>query len=91
MSNPRNDLVSRVAFDLGLNKTAAKRVINTVIGNIKELAFSEGSVTVRDFGKFAVRHRAARVVKSGVLSTPVNVPARKALTFTCSKKLVCQE
>ena len=41
-----------------------------------------------DAGRVYVGKRAARTVKSGVLAHAVQVPARTALVFTCSKNLV---
>lgn len=86
----RSDLISRIAQDLGLTKVEAKRTVASVLDNIKELAEGEG-LTIRDFGTFKVRHRAPRVVSTGATTGSVNVPARRALAFRCSKSLVVAE
>ena len=84
----RQDLIDHVASDLGLSKTAAKATVESVIAGIEQLAFARGSLSIREFGKFSARKRAARTVKSGVLAHAVTVPERTALVFTCSKNLV---
>lgn len=90
MSNSasRADLVDHVASELNLSKVAAKNTVNTVLKGIEALTFAHGSLTIRDFGKFSARKRAARTVKSGVMAHSVSVPERTALAFTCSKNLV---
>ena len=84
----RQDLIDLVAEDLGISKTAAKTSVLAVLYGIEQLAFARGSVSIREFGKFSARKRAARTVKSGVLAHAVTVPERTALVFTCSKNLV---
>ena len=86
-SASRTDLIQAVANDLNMTKAQAKLTVDSVIENIKGFAENTG-ITIRDFGKFEVRTRAARTVKSGVTgSRPVQVPSREALVFRCSKAL----
>ena len=84
----RQDLIDYVASDLGLSKTAAKATVESVIAGIEQITFERGSLSIREFGKFTARKRAPRTVMSGVLAHAVQVPARTALVFTCSKNLV---
>lgn len=88
MTASRKDLIEHYALTQGCSKSAAKEAVNAVLYGIEQLSFERGSLTIREFGKFYSKRRAARLVSNPMSGAEgVLVPERTALSFSCSKSL----
>lgn len=82
----RSDLIDYLASEHDLPKTKATSYVDTVLKGI--VALAETGLTIREFGRFDIRQRAARVNKSGFGGVPTAIPARRALAFSAAPGLV---
>ena len=85
------DLVAEVASVTGLTKTAAKEAVEATLAGISKLTFDKGHLTLRGFGKFRARQYKARTINPGIVSNPINVPARTVLTYSANPDQVRAE
>ena len=83
MSKSKQDLIDLVADDVGLNKTAAKAAVESVLAGISALA--EDKLVIVGYGTFQVKDVAAREARNPVTGEKVQVPAKTKLTFKQAK------
>ena len=83
-----NPLIDRVAQNAGITKKLARQVIEEVFAGIVHCANMDGKITIREFGRFEIRQRKARINRTPIQGDPRNIPARRTLTFHCSPTLV---
>jgi nucleoid DNA-binding protein len=83
----KSDLVDQVFVSCG--GTVTKKVVDEIIGgafNQMKKAFKQGEeIRLSDFGIFKVVQKKARVGRNPQTNEPVNIPAKKAVTFKASK------
>jgi DNA-binding protein HU-beta len=83
----KRDLVLELAQARGMGPREARLFVDTFLRTI-ERALTEGqSVTLRSFGRFEVRPRAGRLLKTPRTRTEVRLPARLAPVFHCAPAL----
>ena len=77
-------LTTAVQAELGCTKAEAEKAITAVLGNIKALS-TDSKVTIREFGIFSMKDKAARVARNPMTGASINVPAKTVFTFKASK------
>lgn len=82
-----NPLIDRVARNTGITKKLAHLVIEEVFSSIVHLAHTEGKLTIREFGRFEIKRRKARINRTPIQGESSHIPAREMLTFYCSPAL----
>ena len=90
MSKPTaniQDLIALVAEQTGLTKQQTKEVIHATLQGIVQLATDRNTLTLREFGRFEMRHRRARINSKPIQGKPSVIPAREMLYFVPSKLL----
>ena len=81
------DLIEHVAIAAGVEKSAAKRAVEAVIGGIIEAAKKGEEVTLPGFGKFKVRDSAARQGRNPGTGATIKIAASRKLGFTAAKQV----
>lgn len=84
----KKELTAQVAGRTGLTNVVSLKAIDALFGIIQESLEKGELTTIHGFGTFSVVNRAARVGVSPVTKEKINIPARKAVKFTASKKIV---
>lgn len=84
------DLIAYVAEKGDITKAEAKRIIHLTLGGINQLVNDKDKLTLREFGRFELRYRKARINSKPIQGEPTTIPARELLHFTPSK-LLAQE
>jgi len=90
MSKPTaniQDLIALVSEQTGLTKQQSKEVIHATLHGIVQLSTDRNTLTLREFGRFEMRHRKARINSKPIQGQPTVIPARELLHFTPSKLL----
>lgn len=82
----KDELVAAAAMAAGFRKGDAARLIDTVLAEIAGLVAAGDSVTLRGFGTFEPRPRAARAGRNPRTGEEIVIPARVALGFRPSKR-----
>ena len=83
----KQDLIAKVAKDLGGTKTAAALAIESVIDGITKALRKGDSVTFVGFGTFKTSNRKARTARNPQTGAEVKIPKRRAVRFIAGKAL----
>ncbi|AMK10882.1 HU family DNA-binding protein [Pseudodesulfovibrio indicus] len=81
------ELIAKVAQVSDLTKAHAERVVEAILGTIKEGLSGGDKVTLRGFGTFKVEQRAARVGRNPKIGTEITIPAKNVVKFKPSTEL----
>lgn len=82
----KGDLAQRAADSMAdITQAQVRRVIDAVFAQIAASAEAGHQVRVTGFGTFAVKDRAARTSRNPQTGQPIEVPAKRVLTFRPSK------
>lgn len=77
-----SDLALKVADQANVSKAQAKAIVDQVFAAIGEAATTGNEVSIPGFGKFKVKHSAARQGRNPRTGDPMDIAASKKLTFT---------
>ena len=81
------DIAGVVAADQGLDKAAAKRVIDATLKAITDAAVKGEEVSLPGFGKFKVQDRPAREGRNPATGATLTIAASRKVSFTPAKAL----
>jgi len=83
----KDDLISKVADDVGISKTDAAKSVDSVISNITNSLKSGKDVRLVGFGTFLVVNRAATTGRNPRTGESIQIPAKKVPKFRAGKAL----
>ncbi len=81
------ELVEEVSGEVGLSKRETQKVIDAIIGTIKDTLATGEKVTLVGFGTFGVRQRMARTGRNPQTGAALQIPAKKVPRFAPGKTL----
>lgn len=81
------DIAGVVAAEQGIDKAAAKRVIDATLAAITAAAKKGEEVSLPGFGKFKVANRPAREGRNPATGATLTIAASKKVSFTPAKAL----
>ena len=81
------DIAGIVAAEQGIDKAAAKRVIDSTLKAITDAAKKGEEVSLPGFGKFKVADRPAREGRNPATGATLTIAASKKVSFTAAKAL----
>ncbi len=81
------ELVEEVSGEVGLSKREAQKVIDAIIGTIRDTLAAGEKVTLVGFGTFGVRQRMARTGRNPQSGAALQIPAKKVAKFLPGKTL----
>ncbi len=83
----KDDLVRKLATDVGINLQQAKEALSSVLNSIT-LSLEEGEkISFVGFGSFSVKDRPARSGRNPKTNEPMEIPAKKVPVFKAGKNL----
>lgn len=77
----KNDIALKIAKEMDIHQTEAKRIVQQVLDGIIDILVSEGRFELRNFGVFEVHTRKARKARNPRTGVEVMVPEFKTVTF----------
>jgi DNA-binding protein HU-beta len=83
----RADLVEKIAVGTKLSKSNATRVLDMIVGTIKESLRKGQKVTLVGFGTFSVSNRKARTGRNPRTGEAIKIPTINSLKFTAAQGL----
>ena len=83
----RIELVGALARRTGMTKVDTEVVTDTLFQIITDAMATGDKVRSDNFGTFEVKNRAPRVGRNPRANVPVNIPARRAPSFSAHKTL----
>lgn len=81
------ELVEEVSGEVGLSKRETQKVIDAIIGTIRDTLAAGEKVTLVGFGTFGVRQRMARTGRNPQTGATIQIPAKKVPKFLPGKTL----
>jgi len=85
MSMTKAELVDQVATTVALSKSQTEAVLTQCLQAIMDALQAGESVELRGFGRFQLRHRAARAGWNPRTGETLPIPAKAVPTFTAGK------
>ena len=83
----KQELIAKVAVDIGGTKSAASQAIESVIDGITNALKKGDTVTFVGFGTFKTSNRKARTARNPQTGAMIKIPKRKAVRFVAGKAL----
>jgi DNA-binding protein HU-beta len=83
----KQELIEKVAKDIGGTKSAAAQAVDSVIDGITKALKKGDSVTFVGFGTFRTSNRKARTARNPQTGAEIKIPKRKAVRFIAGKAL----
>lgn len=83
----KQELIAKVARDIGGTKSAAAQAVDSVIDGITKALKKGDTVTFVGFGTFRTANRKARVTRNPQTGAEIKIPKRKAVRFIAGKAL----
>ena len=83
----KKDLVEKFAAEFDITKKDANQQVDFIFDSIIKELVAGNSVSIKDLGKFEIKHRDARIAINPATLEKVEVPAKNTVTFRASAKL----
>jgi len=84
----REEFIALFVEKAGLGtKAEAAKAVDDILGLIQEGLVSDGTVFIRNFGKFSVRARRARKGRDPRTGASIDIPAGKTIKFSSGREL----
>lgn len=83
----KSHLIAHVARELQTSKLRAARLVDTVLGGIRQGLLKDESVTITGFGTFEVKERKARVGRNPHTGEPIRISPGRRVGFRVGKAL----
>ena len=87
MALTKHVLVEKLQSELGFPKKKSVDTVESLLEIIKSTLVSGEDVLVSGFGKFCVREKAERKGRNPATGEDAILPARRVVTFRCSRTL----
>lgn len=84
MSLTKEKIIDSIYNQVGLGKNQSRRVIESLLEIIKQTLVKEHNLLISGFGKFAVKHKAARRGRNPQTKEDLRLRARKVVVFRTS-------
>ena len=83
----KQDVVSKIAKETGITKTAAAAAVDSLIDGITRSLKKGASVSFVGFGTFKVSNRKARTARNPQTGDAIKIPKRRVPRFSAGKGL----
>ncbi|MCL4126847.1 UNVERIFIED_CONTAM: hypothetical protein GTU68_011090 [Idotea baltica] len=77
----KSELVESMAADAGISKAAAKKALDSVMGNVESTLKQGGRVSLVGFGSWSVSKRAARDGRNPQTGKTIKIAAKNVVKF----------
>jgi nucleoid DNA-binding protein len=83
----KQDVVTKIAKDTGITKTAAAAAVDSLIDGITKSLKKGDAVSFVGFGTFKVSNRKARTARNPQTGDAIKIPKRRVPRFSAGKAL----
>ena len=81
------DIIEGVYEKVGFSKKESAEIVELVFDTVKETLERGDKIKISGFGNFLVRHKKTRMGRNPQSGQPIQIPARRVLTFRPSQVL----
>tara|TARA_R110000850_G_scaffold150497_1_gene273124 strand:+ start:21355 stop:21627 length:273 start_codon:yes stop_codon:yes gene_type:complete len=83
----KSDLIDGMAADAGITKAAAKKALESFLGNVEKALKKGNRVSLVGFGSWSVSKRAAREGRNPQTGKTIKIAAKKVVKFKAGADL----
>ncbi|QHI35730.1 DNA-binding protein HU-beta [Kordia antarctica] len=83
----KTELIDSMAADAGISKAAAKKSLESFLGNVEGALKKGGRVSLVGFGSWSVSERAARDGRNPQTGATIKIAAKKVVKFKAGSDL----
>tara|TARA_R110002072_G_scaffold23949_1_gene81885 strand:+ start:62620 stop:62892 length:273 start_codon:yes stop_codon:yes gene_type:complete len=83
----KSDLIDGMAADAGITKAAAKKALESFLGNVQKSLKKGNRVSLVGFGSWSVSKRAAREGRNPQTGKTIKIAAKKVVKFKAGSEL----
>ncbi|MBC8753995.1 MULTISPECIES: HU family DNA-binding protein [Kordia] len=83
----KTELIDAMAADAGISKAAAKKSLESFLGNVEGALKKGGRVSLVGFGSWSVSERAARDGRNPQTGATIKIAAKKVVKFKAGSDL----
>jgi DNA-binding protein HU-beta len=83
----KSDLIDAMAEDAGITKAAAKKALESFLGNVEKSLKKGNRVSLVGFGSWSVSKRAAREGRNPQTGKTIKIAAKKVVKFKAGSDL----
>jgi DNA-binding protein HU-beta len=83
----KSDLIDGMAADAGVTKAAAKKALESFLGNVQKSLKKGNRVSLVGFGSWSVSKRAAREGRNPQTGKTIKIAAKKVVKFKAGSDL----
>ena len=83
----KTELIDGMAADADISKAAAKKALESFLGNVEGALKGGGRVSLVGFGSWSVSQRAARDGRNPQTGATIKIPAKKVVKFKAGSEL----
>ena len=83
----KTELIDAMAADAGISKAAAKKSLESFLGNVEGALKKGGRVSLVGFGSWSVSERAARDGRNPQTGATIKIAAKKVVKFKAGSEL----
>ncbi|MRT17367.1 HU family DNA-binding protein [Vitellibacter sp. q18] len=83
----KSDLIDAMAADAGITKAAAKKSLESFLGNVEKSLKKGNRVSLVGFGSWSVSKRAAREGRNPQTGKTIKIAAKKVVKFKAGSDL----
>ncbi|MDC8000426.1 HU family DNA-binding protein [Aequorivita todarodis] len=83
----KSDLIDAMAADAGITKAAAKKALESFLGNVQSSLKKGNRVSLVGFGSWSVSKRAAREGRNPQTGKTIKIAAKKVVKFKAGSDL----
>ena len=83
----KSDLIDAMAGDAGVTKAAAKKALESFLGNVEGTLAKGGRVSLVGFGSWSVANRAARDGRNPQTGKTIKIAAKNVVKFKAGSEL----
>lgn len=83
----KTELIDAMAADAGITKAAAKKALESFLGNVQKSLKKGNRVSLVGFGSWSVSKRNAREGRNPSTGKTIKIPAKKVVKFKAGSEL----
>ncbi|MDP2059341.1 MAG: HU family DNA-binding protein [Flavobacteriaceae bacterium] len=83
----KTELIDAIAADAGISKAAAKKALESFLGNVGGALKKGGRVSLVGFGSWSVSTRSAREGRNPQTGATIKIKAKKVVKFKAGSEL----
>ncbi len=84
----KSDIVAVIAKETGIDNVTVQRIVETLMGTVKESLMKDKNVYLRGFGSFIVKKRAQKTARNITANSTLIVPEHYIPYFKPSKSFI---